>query len=306
VLGYERSGNCDIYNNPGALDEVELAVLRACEAAGVNVSDIDTAAYSLCGCDWPEDFTLWEEQLTARGLGKTFRVVNDAVGALSSDVPNGNAIVISVGTGAGIGSRNEQGEVWHSSFWQLYQGGHEMSYRALRAIYSAELGIDPPTAMTAPVLAYFGLPSVERLLHAFTGRGEAPPRYVQGLVPILFTAADGGDDAAGKILAEYGAAYADIATAAARKVSIVGKPINLLLTGGVFRNPSQLLRQHIIDRLHASMPQITVVSSRSEPIKGALTIALQMLGTVVDAAVEQRVTETMPPVDFFHTHIRPD
>lgn len=306
VLGYGRAGNCDIYNNPAAVDEVELAVLRACEATGVNISDIATAAYSLCGCDWPEDFAHWEEQLAQRSLGKTRRVVNDAVGALSSDVPDGNAIVISCGTGAGIGSRNENGNVWHSSFWQLCQGGHEMSHVALKAIYRAELGIDPPTCMTGPVLAYFGIDSVDRLLHLFTGRGQLPPRFVQGLMPILFDAAEAGDVAANAILADYGAGYAEIATAAARKVGIVGKPINLLLTGGLFRNPSTLLRRHIIEGLHAAMPSITVVPSRSEPVKGAVTIALQMLGVSVDMELERRVTATMPPADFFHTHTRPD
>ncbi len=301
VLGYGRAGNCDIYANPHAVDEVELAVMRACAAANITAADLSAAAYSLCGCDWPEDFAFWQEELSKRELGQTLRVVNDAVGALSSDVPDGNAIVIICGTGAAIGSRNEVGQVWHSSFWQLRQGGAEMSHAALELIYRAELGIDPPTSLTERALGYFGMESAEQLLHTFTGRDQAQPSYVPGLMPLIFDEADAGDLAATRLLADYGAAYAEIAIAAARKVGIVGKPINLLLAGGVFRHPSQILRKRIIDDLHAAMPQITVVPSRSEPVKGAITIALQMLDVRVDDHVEERLTSTMPPPEFFHT-----
>src|SRR5690606_5626905 len=113
-----------------------------------SASDMSAQAYSLCGCDWPEDFAHWEAELTKREIGGNMRIVNDAVGALSSDVPDGNAIVIICGTGAAIGSRNEAGDVWHSSFWQLRQGGAELSHAALQLIYRAELGIDPPTSLT--------------------------------------------------------------------------------------------------------------------------------------------------------------
>jgi N-acetylglucosamine kinase-like BadF-type ATPase len=302
VLGYGRAGNCDIYVNPHAVDEVELAVARACAAANITAADLSAAAFSLCGCDWPEDFVFWDEALRERGLGTNMRIVNDAVGALSSDVPDGNAIVIICGTGAAIGSRNEHGDVWHSSFWQLRQGGSEMSHAALHLLYRAELGIDPPTSLTEPALRYFQMDSVGQLLHTFTGRDQKQPNYVAGLMPLIFDAADSGDLATRKLLEEYGTAYAEIAIAAARKVDIVGKPINLLLAGGVFRHPSQILRNRIIDVLHAAMPAITVVPSRSEPIKGAVTIALQMLGVTVDARIEQRVAETLPPPEFFHTH----
>lgn len=306
VLGYGRAGNCDIYANQHAVDEVELAVMRACAAASVNASDVAAAAYSLCGCDWAEDFDFWHDELQKRELGGNIHIVNDAVGALSSDVPDGNAIVIICGTGAAIGSRSDAGDVWHSSFWQLRQGGAEMSHAALHMIYRAELGIDPPTSLTPRVLSYFGMSSVEQLLHTFTGRDHERPDYVAGLMPLIFDEADAGDVAANKVLADYGAAYAEIAIAAARKVGIVGKPINLLLAGGVFRHPSQILRQRIIDDLHASMPQITVVPSRSEPVKGAVTIALQMLGVSVDSIVEGRLTATLPPPEFFHTHAAAD
>lgn len=302
VLGYGRAGNCDIYVNPHAVDEVELAVMRACAAANITAVELAAAAYSLCGCDWPEDFAYWQQQLGTRELGETMRVVNDAVGALSSDVPDGNAVVIICGTGAAIGSRNEAGDVWHSSFWQLRQGGSEMSHAALQLVYRAELGIDPPTSLTQRALTYFKLDSVEELLHAFTGRDQVQPAFVAGLMPLIFDEAEVGDRAANKLLADYGSAYAEIALAAARKVDITEKPINLLLAGGVFRHPSQILRQHIINDLRAAIPHITVVQSRSEPIKGAITIALQMLDIAVDATVEARLRSTLPPPEFFHTH----
>jgi len=303
VLGAGRAGNCDIYNNDAAVDEVERAVLHACAEALIDRSEIGAAVYSLAGCDWPEDFSHWETRLAPRGLGQTIRVVNDAVGALSSDVPEGNALFIICGTGAATGSRNEKGDVWHSSFWQLAQGGHELSHKVLNLVYRSELGIDPPTTLAPRVLAHFRMSSVEQLLHTFTGREQEKPAYMAGLVPLLFEEAEAGDAAARALIESHADALAEVAIAAARKVDIVGKPINLLLAGGVFRNPSPLMRERIIDKLHQAMPQITVIPSRSEPVKGAVTIALQMAGVHVDDAVEARLTATLPPPEFFHTHV---
>jgi N-acetylglucosamine kinase-like BadF-type ATPase len=48
----------------------------------------------------------------------------------------------------------------------------DLSKKALRAVYRAELGIDAPTGLTSAVLDFFGLEQVEAVLHRVTARGE--------------------------------------------------------------------------------------------------------------------------------------
>lgn len=301
VVGYGRAGNCDIYSHPGAVDEVELAVMRACENAGIGRNAISTAVYSLAGADWPEDFTYWHGALEQRGLGDRIHVLNDAVGVLNSDLPEGNAVIVVCGTGAAIGSRNLDGEIWHSSFWQLTQGGAELSDKTLAAVYRSALAIAPPTTLTQPVLDHYKARSVEDLLHMFTGRERQRPTGRASLVPILCAEADRGDEAAIDILERHGTALADFALTAARKVDIHDKPFHLLLTGGVFRNSSQILRSNLIARIAEYTTGFSVFDGKSEPVKGAVMTALRMETGQVSAAVSAMLDRTLPPESFFHT-----
>lgn len=301
VLGYGRAGSCDIYSHAGAADEVALAVERACTQAGITKGDITAAVYSLAGADWPEDFTYWLQVLRDRGLGADIQVLNDAVGVLNSDLPEGNAVVVVCGTGAAIGSRNETGDVWHSSFWQLTQGGGELSDTVLQAVYRAALAIDPPTSLTLPVLRHHKATSVEDLLHMFTGRERQRTANRASLVPILCDEAEKGDAAAVDILQRHGSALADFALVAARKVDIADKPFHLLLTGGVFRNPSRIMRQSLIERIREHAADFSVFDGRSEPVKGAVMTALRMRSGHVSAKVSARLDSTFPPERFFHT-----
>nr|WP_325265958.1 BadF/BadG/BcrA/BcrD ATPase family protein [uncultured Rhizobium sp.] len=301
VLGYGRGGSCDIYSHSGAADEVALAVERACTKAGIGKGEITSAVYSLAGADWPEDFVYWHQAINERGFGADIQILNDAVGVLNSDLPEGNAVVVVCGTGAAIGSRNVNGAIWHSSFWQLTQGGGEISDNVLRAVYRDALGIDPPTSLTPSVLRYYKTKNVEDLLHMFTGRERERVEHRASLVPILCTEAEEGDAASRGILERHGAALADFALVAARKVDIADKPFHLLLTGGVFRNPSQIMRQALVERMRQQGAQFSVLEGRSEPVKGAVMTALRMQSGHVTAEVSARLDSTFPPQCFFQT-----
>lgn len=301
VLGYGRAGSCDIYSNDGAADEVETAVERACVMAGIDRHRIGPGVFSLAGADWPEDFTYWQGQVKDRHLASEAVVLNDAVGALNADLPEGNAVVVVCGTGAAIGSRNGRGDIWHSSFWQLTQGGAELSDKTLNAVYRAALGITPPTRLTDPVLRHHGAASVEDLLHLFTSRQRRAPKGKADLVPILCDAAEAGDPAAHDILAQHGASLADFAFAAATKVGMSTERFHLLLKGGVFRNASDILRRSLLERMRWHGLNFTVFDGTSEPIKGAVLAALRIAGTDVSDTVSKRLDATFPEREFFHT-----
>ncbi|MBO9101676.1 MULTISPECIES: N-acetylglucosamine kinase [unclassified Rhizobium] len=301
VLGYGRAGNCDIYNNPYAVDEVVRAVEQACALAGIETDRIANAVFSLAGADWPEDFAYWQAALQQRRLGHDIKVINDAVGVLNSDLPEGNAVVVVCGTGAAIGSRNLNGDTWHSSFWQLTQGGGELSENVLRAVYRSALAIAPPTSLTMPVLEHHAAASVEDLLHMFTSRErERQPRRAS-LVPILFQEAERGDPAAFEIISQHGRALGDFAIAAARKVDIADKDFHLLLAGGVFRNPSMIMRTSLLDRMRQYTNAFTVFDSRSEPIKGAVMAALRLQSCNASLEVSTMLDSTFPPICFFES-----
>jgi N-acetylglucosamine kinase-like BadF-type ATPase len=304
IVGARRGGCGDIYgstgDNPG-IPQVERAVRAVLAAAGVRPEDLAAGVFSLAGADWPEDFALLEAAMRGYGFGRQVVVVNDALGALRAGSTNGTGVAVVCGTGAAIGARAPSGRIWHGSFWLESLGALELGRRTLRAIYRAELGLDPPTALTARLLQFFDMPTVEAVLHSFTARGAAPPAEISQLARLLLDAAAEGDATARQIATTHGGMLGDYALAAARQVGIEQTPFTLVLAGGVLRHPSQLLDEALIARVWSAAPSARVVASRFEPAVGALFLALEAAGVAIDEPLLARLAPTLPYGTFFAT-----
>lgn len=314
IVGWARAGQGDIYGAPSAdhaLREIVTAVNDALCAAGAERGQLLAGGFTMAGADWPEDYDLLHSAMVACGFGRTVVIVNDALGALRAGSPDGTGVSVVCGTGAAVGARSATGCVWHSSFWQGVQGAYELGERALAAVYRAELGIDPPTALTQQVLTYFEQNSVEALLHLLTAREgregsggyawSAAMRRAGGLARVLLDEADRGDEVAQRIVQEHGSALGDYAAVAARRVGLEGKRFRVVLAGGVLRHPSRLLCDAIVDRVHATSPQAHPVKSRFEPVVGGLFLGFDAAGITIDAAIEERLVRTLPPAALFET-----
>ncbi|HJZ47304.1 MAG TPA: BadF/BadG/BcrA/BcrD ATPase family protein [Roseiflexaceae bacterium] len=303
ILGAGRGGCGDIYADAGpdgAIAEIERAVLTALASGGAQAADLEFGAYSLAGADWPEDFALFEREMRRLGFGRTIKVVNDALGALWAGAPDGAGVSVVCGTGIAIGARGLDGRIWHGSFWLEPLGANELGHRLLRAVLRAELAIDPPTALTARVLEFYGCEHLEQVLHACTARGATPPN-VGRLARVLLDEAARGDPTARRIAIEHGQALGDYALVAARQVGIERVPFTLVLAGGVLRHPGRLLAETLAARVRDVAPDVHVIDSRFEPAVGALFLALESAGVAIDAPLLARLTPTLPSAAFFAT-----
>ncbi len=303
IVGAGRGGCGDIYGAAGvagAIAEIERAVLAALADSRVPALALAAGAFSLAGADWPEDFALFEGELRRLDLGRTIRVVNDALGALWAGAPDGAAVSVVCGTGIAIGARGEDGRLWHGSFWLEPLGASELGRKLMRAVLRADLGLAPPTTLMARVLAFYGCERVEQVLHAYTARDAISPN-VGRLARLLLDEADRGDPTARRIALEHGQAIGDYALVAARQVEIVDAPFRLVLAGGVLRHPARLLAATLTERVRAIAPYVQVVESRFEPAVGALFLALEQAGVAIDGALLARMTPTLPAAAFFET-----
>jgi N-acetylglucosamine kinase-like BadF-type ATPase len=306
VAGVGRSGCSDIYTNPDPdvpLSEVEKAVSTALDEAGASAEALVASAFSMAGADWLEDYAFLKADLERRGMGKKITVVNDAVGALYAGLFDGPGVAVVCGTGAAIAARSAEGHVWHTSWWQEPQGGHQLGVKTLRAVYRADLGIDAPTRLTQVVLRYFEQESVEEVLHLCTARGgEHPSKLkISGLARLLMDIAHDGDPTALRIVEEHGASLGDYALAAARRVGIEGAPFTLALTGGVLRHSSRLLPNALIARVRSTSPLVQPIYNHFEPVVGALLLALESEGAKIDKPLITRLTATLPESSLFAT-----
>jgi len=312
ILGAGRGGCGDIYNAPtstewrdstsAAIANVEYAVTSALDAAHIRPSDLVTSVFGMAGADWPEDFAYIQAAMEKRGYGRTIYVQNDAMGVLHAGSSDDTGVSVVCGTGAATGARAPDGRTWHSSFWQdQAQGSTHLAQNALDVVYRSALGIEPPTSLTARFLDFFHLDTVEELLHLFTSRVQSHPRHVGRLTPLLLDEALSGDSVAIRIVQEHGVILGKYALAAARKVGIEGSAFTLVLAGGVFRHPSQLLADTIVDCVRTTCPAVRPTRCRFEPIIGVLFTALEAAKVVVDDDLLERLIPTIPGPELFKT-----
>lgn len=306
IIGAGRSGCSDIYgaaSPQAALDELELAVDRALQSAGEKRETIDAACFCLAGADWPEDYAFLQGAVEGFGFGRKRTVYNDSMGALRAGTPDGIGVVITCGTGIATAARSQDGLFWQSGFWQESLCGIELGNQALRAVYRAALGIDPPTSMTEHVLRHFQQPDTEALLRHFTLRGNVPPGNIEvsQLAPMVLDEAEAGDSAALGIVQAHGLRLAEYVLVAARKVKLDGTNFPLVLNGGIFRHPGRRLVEAIVAHLAPAYPDVQPVRSRHEPAVGALLLALESAGLVITNDVMRRVEQSLPPRSLFQT-----
>jgi N-acetylglucosamine kinase-like BadF-type ATPase len=290
-----RPGSADIYaGEAAALELLRAVVADALATAGATGFDIGAAAFSLAGADWPEDIDVLERALTDLGLGAKPIVVNDAIGALAGAVPEGPAVVVSIGTGAATGARGTDGRTWHSSFWQTTQGASELAHRAVTGLVRSELGIEPAPLLRDRVLAATGDATVDALLHGATRRRRRPSGRVAAVVCALFEAADAGDAVAEGIVRRHGTGIGEVAAAAARRVGIDAEPYALAFCGGVARAGAARLIGAATEAIAAAGQSPRRMPPRWEPAVGALLIGLR-----AGSGTAEGVDATVPPPAFF-------
>jgi N-acetylglucosamine kinase-like BadF-type ATPase len=301
IVGSGRAGPCNIYDAvPKALEALDSAVGQALTSANSKLERVAATCLSATGADWPEDFALFEDCLAQRRHRRVC-VVNDAMGALRAGSADGPGVVVVCGTSAGIGAKSPAGAMWHSSFWQEPEGAEQLGRTALRAVYRAELGLDPPTSMTAPLLEFHGLHSVEALLHAHTARDHRAAQRVGQLARILLDEAANGDEAAQRIAHAHGELLGDYAIIAARKVGLLDSAFKLVTAGGVMRHRSRLMANALLSRVLEVAPRAELIHSPLEPVAGAVFLALELAGVTVTDALRSNLTASLPDAALFHT-----
>jgi N-acetylglucosamine kinase-like BadF-type ATPase len=283
ALGVGRSGCSDLYNSAtpaAAIEAIAAAAAEALAGAGASGSDLEAAAFSLAGADWPEDFALLEHDLPGRlGLRAPPIVVNDALGALRAGSPDWSGLSIVCGTYNAIGARHPDGRLFHLGFWPDGAGGRNIGNDALRAVYHEALGMGPETSLTRAALALYGAADAFGLLHAFTRRGGLPESEVDRLTPVVLDAADAGDAVARAIVADKGGILGRQGRACAAQLGLPLAGTRVVLIGRVFAHPTERLAEATM----AELPGAVAVRPLVPPVTGALLLALDRLGVAADA-----------------------
>lgn len=305
VLGFGRAGNGDIY---GAVSEqaAVAAVVSAAEAAmtaaygHADPAELGHAAFCLAGLDWVSDHAFWDGQLDQLWPGLSRTLHNDGFALLRAGEPTGVGVALSIGTGGAVVARGPERE-WTASFWLSDPlGGGELGRAAFHAVVRADLGIDPPTCLTATLLTRFGHADVASMLEAGTRRGGTPPTYA-ALARDVLDAAGRGDVVAQRIVDGQARSLARYARAACARVGLAGEGTTVVLGGSVLSSENPALRDATVAALARELPGARAVLSVRSPVVGAALEAIAELRGSVPTEVAARLADHRFPPEFLLT-----
>jgi N-acetylglucosamine kinase-like BadF-type ATPase len=273
-----------------AKQTIRESVGQALAQAGLQSHQVNVLYGGISSVDWPDDYEFVRQHVAAEGLADQVYVTNDTIVGLRGGTSAAYGAIIVAGSGANCGIRSPGGEtfLYHYYVESELQGGQALGRRVLKTIYRAEHGRERPTALTGEVLTRFGLATVDDLLRADC-EGRVPPEQVKQLAPLLFVVAESGDEVAQGILRSFGHGLAEMVTAGLRRMKMTQLPVEVVVSGSVFKGQGSLLEETILADIRQVAPEAYLVNARYEPVVGGVLLALEQLGVTVDRPVKAAI-----------------
>lgn len=298
LLGVGRAaGACHAYDGmDAAMSAVAVAVSEALVAAGAEPADVGRVCAGMTGADWPNEVELLRRQLAKLTFGPSgerfagpVRVTNDCIAALRGGTAEPYGAILVAGTGANCAARSPAGEEFIYGYYHddELQGGMALGRAALWAVYRAHTGRGPATSLTPAALGFFGLAGVDELR-----RGQLEhrlPHPVKDLAPLVFEEADRGDKAAAAIVTAFAQGSAGLVLAALARFAMLDMPLDVVLSGSIFKARGPLLVSTLAAAIHRRAPRARLVNARYEPVVGAALLALEQGGAAMTDDLRGRV-----------------
>ncbi|MDI7246945.1 MAG: BadF/BadG/BcrA/BcrD ATPase family protein [Bacillota bacterium] len=208
-------------------------------------------------------------------------------GALASD----RGVVVAAGTGSFAVACDGRGRLATAGGWGPLLGdegsAHDIGLSALRAVVRAEDGREAPTALSGLVREALGYVQA-RDLRDIVYRQGLSRRRIGGLAVLVSAAASRGDAVASRILDDAGRSLASLGLAAAGQLEMTGEEFTYTATGGVVRAGELVLRA-FRDAMGAGAPRATYVPCRYEPVIGAVILAFERAGVLLNERALERL-----------------
>lgn len=261
-------------SRPGAADNLRAVVRGLCEESRRRSPEAPEAAcFSLTGYDEGDGAVMRLVKEEVRGALpdlERVHVVPDYVGNWAAATGGEPGIMVLSGGGAVAYGRNASGDSLKLGGWGHLLGdegsGYWIGLEAIKAVFRARDGMIPETELEGRIMEQFEASDDRDLLNRVYS-GEISEATIAGLVPLVVSLADGGDDAAARIMDRAAAHLAELGVAMLERLGKL--PVHL--SGGVFRALAMTKR---FERLiHESGHTVEVSRSEREPWEGIFRIS---------------------------------
>jgi len=258
---------------------------------------LEAACYGLAGADRDKDFQAFWEIIRPFDPARKSVLVNDTLLALRAGAERGVGVALIGGAGSNCVGMDRQGRIRKT--WGLGPLSGDKANAgalALDAVIAAMKGFDgrgPKTLLEKKFKQALKLDELEDIIafEFFDSRREFNPG---SLAPLVFEAADQGDEEALRILKEHGRAVAEAALAVLRALFSPDDNVPLVLGGSVLQKGSNPALVNTIRRnVRREFPKVSIVVLADPPVMGAIMRALDEAGRSPSPAAKEKIRKEL-------------
>ena len=274
-----------------AMDRLGELMRGASDVAGVSGAS-EIGSFCLAGADFATDVALLRRSISAAGVARRVEVRNDAFAAIRAGAPSGWGIAVVCGAGVNAaGVRADGRSARLAGIGDLsgdWGGGMGVAMEALGAAVRDRDGRGPSTALSAIVPRAFGL---RRPIDVSRGvyEGRIASRRLEELAPLVFRTATDGDAVARAIVDRLADELGTMAIAIGRRLRLARNDVDVVLTGGVFRNRDDGFHRRLEARIREGLPHARLTRLADRPVLGAALLGLDGLGIGRGTTPERRL-----------------
>jgi N-acetylglucosamine kinase-like BadF-type ATPase len=261
-----------------ALENLSLAVEAARKEAGVSPGPLAAGVLGLAGSDRAEirqPIVRWAEE---HGVARRFRVDHDALPVLAAGSAEAWGVALIAGTGSFAFGQDRQGRTARAGGWGFLLGdegsGYAIARAGLRAAFQAADGRGRATRLLDDLLLRLQCSQATDLVPAIY-RFANDPGAVAALSPLVFAAAESGDEVAAWIIAVEGRELAAMVGAVATKLDFGAGPFPLAMAGGVLLG-NRLLCETLQAGAAEHGLRVSPVVPVPHPVAGAVQLAARL------------------------------
>ncbi len=273
-LGHAGSSNEDAIGAEAAVRALLSAADEALGNAGIADEDLGGAVLAVAGTDTPAV----AEQLR-RTRSESWTVVNDVVGAWAVATGGGNGVAVIAGTGSNVFGVGPKGP-WRAGGWGHVLGDEGgaiwLGVQSIKAALRQREASGPPTALSAALVDFFEVPSVEALASLVYSRPLTKPEIAAFAVR-CGKVADAGDEVAREIYERGARELGQQVAAVVERTGLADEEFPLGLIGSVFHS-GEVITGPLCRQVAKVAPGARISGTAAPPVAGSLLLAARVAG----------------------------
>jgi N-acetylglucosamine kinase-like BadF-type ATPase len=265
----------------------------AIESAKIKKDEIAGAGFGIAGFDWPEDREMHSVIIESLHLKAPYFLTNDTIIGLVAGATEGWGVVVSAGTSNNCRGRDKNGKEGRFTgaghTFAEYGGAYEIVRKSIQAVSLAWSMRGPETILSQKFMEITG---AKDMMDFFAGLIRNRYSLSAAQAPVVFKAADSGDEVAQGIIRWAGQELGGLALGVARQLNFVDLDFEVVMAGSLYKGGPRLI-DALHETIHAEAPGAQLVRLEAPPVVGGVLLGMEQVGVKI-ADLRPKLLETTP------------